>query len=631
MKTIVTILAILLPAADTVAASGGIEDAGARGATVHIDLQVSRNEGVAPLAITFDAVGTSADGIAEPFHELEFRWDFGDPTATGVWAESGEPRGRARGAVAAHVFNAPGTYTVWLTVRAPDGNQASISTDIVVSDADVVFAGRTYFVAANGDDGNDGTTPGTPFRTAARASQVANNARILFRRGDTFPITNSLATVGAGPGIFAAYGNGAAPRLQSMPGSARELVLLRHNDWRLLDLEIVGRSPLSSGPNQVGVEIGHSQRRVLVQGMKVSNVNVGLGSAYGSLNRELYWLDNHVHDIGTYGAFLSGIGNAFLGNRLERCEHAHILRIVYAQRWVIAHNTLLEPSYLSGRGRAALKLHSDSGISSDPAEWIVLAANRFRGSTVSVALAPQDAGSNEAVRNVVVERNRFFPDHLSQVLLQLVGHRITVRNNVFLIDRAIDYVRMIDAPNWTVVTQTLGHYRIYHNAGVWLHAPGGSYNEYALLSMANGVVDVAVHNNALWRAHQGGGPDTLIQLGGATALAQIQESHNLRHNRSGSFARVGNTTYTLAQWQSLGQGAGSIEGEPLWRDVAAGDLYPLPASPLIDAGRSLPVFDDINLVSRPLDGLGNGARVPDIGPYERAATDLIFADGFEEP
>ena len=116
----------------------------AQAGDIALSLAPARTSGVAPLAVFFDASGTTDVGVtARPFHDLEYTWDFGDPTA-GTWAYGAQPgvssKNSATGPVAAHVFEKPGTYTVTLT--AFDGtNTVTTSKTITVDDPDVVFAG----------------------------------------------------------------------------------------------------------------------------------------------------------------------------------------------------------------------------------------------------------------------------------------------------------------------------------------------------------------------------------------------------------------------------------------------------------------------------------------------------------
>ena len=127
--------------------------------SISVDLQASRMVGVAPLAVFFDGTGTThADVSVRPFHELGFTWDFGDPSA-GSWQESGKNKNWATGAVAAHVFELPGSYTTSVTVVDASGSQAQASVMITVLDpANSGWA--TYHVSQSlGNDANSGLTP----------------------------------------------------------------------------------------------------------------------------------------------------------------------------------------------------------------------------------------------------------------------------------------------------------------------------------------------------------------------------------------------------------------------------------------------------------------------------------------
>ena len=167
----------------------------------------SRTSGVAPLYVFFDATATTAAATNRPFHELEYRWDFGD-AASGSWTSTpGMPnlsRNQATGPVAAHVFESPGTYTVSLT--ALDGAApATKSVQITVADPDTVFAANTLCVGNSQPVAGSG---GCPAGAAVLAScdfdaainnNIASRKRILFRRGDTFAPTTTPASASTAP------------------------------------------------------------------------------------------------------------------------------------------------------------------------------------------------------------------------------------------------------------------------------------------------------------------------------------------------------------------------------------------------------------------------------------------------
>ena len=83
--------------------------------------------------------------------------------------------------------------------------------------ASAVSAQTTYYVAANGNDNNNGTSTGSPFQTLAKVNSLTLRAgdQVLFKRGDTFRGGLQVRQSGASgqPIIYDAYDNGAKPVL----------------------------------------------------------------------------------------------------------------------------------------------------------------------------------------------------------------------------------------------------------------------------------------------------------------------------------------------------------------------------------------------------------------------------------
>jgi hypothetical protein len=83
--------------------------------TVTATVTASRVTG-APLAVLFDATGTTNTSGLDSFRQLNYAFNFGDDRGL-VWSVSGLPKNtETSGPVAAHVFDVAGTYTV--TVKA---------------------------------------------------------------------------------------------------------------------------------------------------------------------------------------------------------------------------------------------------------------------------------------------------------------------------------------------------------------------------------------------------------------------------------------------------------------------------------------------------------------------------------
>ncbi|MFZ6030786.1 MAG: hypothetical protein ACOYYS_24025 [Chloroflexota bacterium] len=77
--------------------------------------------------------------------------------------------------------------------------------------------GTVYYVANDGDDGNNGTSPGTPWKTIARVNGQALSPGdgVLFKRGDVWREVLSITSSGteSAPITYAAYGAGKAPAI----------------------------------------------------------------------------------------------------------------------------------------------------------------------------------------------------------------------------------------------------------------------------------------------------------------------------------------------------------------------------------------------------------------------------------
>lgn len=132
--------------------------------------------GPAPLAVFFDATGTTSVGY-EAFREAGYHFDFGyaTPTTPGTWTYSGKPKGnQIGGPVAAHVYETPGTYTASVRAQLPSGTYQDKFITVVVEDPD------TYW-----------TTGGRTTTTLVRSSITAwptwaSNTRYLLEAGQDY-------------------------------------------------------------------------------------------------------------------------------------------------------------------------------------------------------------------------------------------------------------------------------------------------------------------------------------------------------------------------------------------------------------------------------------------------------------
>ncbi len=355
-----------------------------------LSLVPARTSGVAPLAVFFDASATTDIGVTDrPFHDLEYTWDFGDPSA-GIWASGARPgvssKNSATGPVAAHVFETPGTYTV--TMTANDGtNTNTTTTTIMVTDPDTVFAGaNTVCIAATTTPvaGSDGCPAGATvamqpnFATAVNTYALTGK-RVLFKRGDTF--TESASAPGkliqTGPGIIGAFGTGAKPKLlitnvtssQPFIVIGKPTVTTGVSDWRIMDLEFDGQSQdLSLGVSQEG-----TFNRITFLRLHMHDIYTGIaidGEGLEFINvahpghkmfDQIAIVDSTITPFASkfgwriyaYGKYISILGNT-LGNIFDTSSMAsHTIRLPNIVKSVISNNLISRP----GSAALAIKLH----------------------------------------------------------------------------------------------------------------------------------------------------------------------------------------------------------------------------------------------------------------------------------
>lgn len=88
--------------------------------------------------------------------------------------------------------------------------------EILNSETRVEYTGTAYYVSNEGDDGNDGLSPETPWQSIERVNNAAllPGDAVFFRRGDTWRAVPVYTQTGV---TYSAYGQGDKPRIISSP------------------------------------------------------------------------------------------------------------------------------------------------------------------------------------------------------------------------------------------------------------------------------------------------------------------------------------------------------------------------------------------------------------------------------
>ncbi|HEX7897925.1 MAG TPA: PKD domain-containing protein [Planctomycetota bacterium] len=458
----------------------------------------SRVSGAAPLTVFFDAVDTAdpawRSGVIQPddgdTSSSEYAWDFGDPKS-GAWANSGRPRNVAFGPVAAHVFQAPGLYTVALTVTDRGGKRRAFNQKIQVLPLEV----PTFHVSSTaGDDRADGRTPAAPWRSLDRARPILEKGgRLLLKRGDTFVLAGSpLKLAGDGPGHVGAYGPGAPPVVK-VEGRDGGLAVFG-DDWRITDLAFVGPGETDT-QGAVLFDVQHPIRHTLIQRVTVRDFRVGLGwgdhtPMYATPHDGNTIADCEVSNAFVNGLYVGGRRLALLGNLVRDIRTSHVTRVWQAHKGVIEHNAFQNP----GPERHALKLHGPThGDGRPPTQHVVVSDNLFVGKTWSLSFGPQNPVSDERVSHVLFERNRTRSQETVQVDLHLAARNVTVRNNVFSGTGSAKYYNAVEVARRGVEPEP-ADIRILHNTV--LKADAGQ--EFSVCLATSKAPGLEVVNNLAW-------------------------------------------------------------------------------------------------------------------------------------
>lgn len=422
--------------------------ASAASASIDLVLNANRVTGIAPLAVSFNSIGTTADAAltTRPFHELSYKWEFSDTSDVPDWAYGATSANRkknvAYGPVAGHIFEKPGTWLVTLTATASSDKNIKVSKSmtVVVSDPatlNTVCVSNTGMPVGGGGGCPVGAAGQQVTSWAGIAGLATTYKRILLKRGDVWNSDGhfSLTSSQTG-GIISAYGSGTTKPKVILVSDTTAFYLNRTSDWRIMGLEIVGNGV--QGHSKTGVTVSYGDN-ILISNLSVSDVFIGIGSSYvegltieDSSISGLYDSSQGMSGIAMY---LENTDNlSILGSKFSDSPATHVVRVQGTEKAVISNN-LIERA---GPTRNALSVRGKTTSGATPwsglwTQYVLISNNiidnSLRGGYALYA-GPQSVGHAERVRDVIVEGNYVKAKDLYAADFQ-VAENLSVRNNVF--------------------------------------------------------------------------------------------------------------------------------------------------------------------------------------------------------
>lgn len=573
----------------TVTGTGGITTA-----TTGI---ASRTTGVAPMAVFFDATGTTNSLGIDNFADILYLWNFGDSETawtygTGVGDNS---KNRARGGVAAHVYETAGTYTAKVTpvtVSSLGVLSYGTTTSISITVNAAARSGTTYIVSAAGDF--TGAPAGTQvttsnIATALGSGRLAANTRFLFKGGETFNFPSTVS-IGVSGVTLGTWGTG-KPTI-THTGSLTDGLSLQNG----IDDIIVMNWSLSAGTSGSG-NVRWKNLFAVTPGTVGGRTNVLMLRVDTNKNSALYdsgWTDG-VFIVDCNGQnFTGGNGNvalyaeissrvAILGSRIyDATGVEHCLRMQGSTKMVISNNDIALPA--NNKAAVTIRGRSNQALTNDKTTWsgvwaehVVISENNLTsraGATWTVQFAPQDDADNGPVRDIIFERN--FIDSGASTSDAVVTEGIsgiTVRNNLIKVGGA--YNALLVLYRNIYVTEAPTDTKFYNNTLYRDTAASPTYINALFMQRVSGAASAAIPTGTVYKNNLFTGPT----LSNAV----------LPGTNCGSTADVSHSS-TAAQIYGT---AGGFTIPPVnYVDWKATSGYS------INGGTYVPVFDDFNGAAR---------------------------------
>jgi hypothetical protein len=548
--------------------------------------------------VFFDASGTTTPKTPRPFHEVEYRWDFGDP-GSGHWTTGIRPgagsRNAATGPLAAHVFEKAGAYVVTLT--AFDGaNTAPCSVQITVTDPIAVFAGaNTVCVSATGTfagcpSGAAQITSGA-FDTQVNA-HTGPGTRLLFNRGEVFTCTGGINKGGAGPVTIGAYGSGALPVVNSGFDTFACLNIYGSNtaDWRIMDLQFNANGHVNTVCLAANNSFTKSQITLLrvtcngIAGTHDFQQGILFDGPLGKKADQIALVDSTFNHIAGEATFIVAqryfeAGNYFNGGCCSPTGGGIInqSRHMGVQKGIISNNTFANLAASGPNFGAALTVRTNGlgapdltpGGETIVADNYVDAGNNFYSMSFT-----QSSPADNQMTDVIIERN-FIKMARPNGGIALDSESIgiaTIRNNFILLGGSNESTGIRVARSANPAGKATNNV-IYNNS---IYGSAGNRSSTCISLQDGSIVSAIVRNNACYAPGSGGA--VLLSDGGTATVASNNSSN----------AQVRSTPPTgwslpPATYKDLKPAAGYLVGRGATVPVYS-DIFLTPRMPPYDLG-----------------------------------------------
>lgn len=404
--------------------------------------------GPAPLAVFFDATGTTSVGY-EPFREAGYHFDFGyvTPSTPGTWTYSGKPKGnQIGGPLASHVYETPGTYTASVRAQLPSGIYQDKFVTVVVQDPNTVYAGAATVCVSLAGDFSGAPVGAVTTTTVPTSSTINSNTRYLFRRGEDYSATTIFPNHSKNNIQISSYGSGAKPIIKlRMKNSPPVIGEFRQNSITIYDVydAISMQTEFADYITWLRVDTFNTA------GLFNTLINTYYNNPVANQDMSLCtWPKNIVsqecfsdYNLTEFNTYFCGTRSSFQGNNIINAAGISC-RIWLSYKNFVAHNQFSVTNI--NKTKSQLKMHSsgadaftyDLSVTQTPMSQYVIIADNYvppDDNNWQLAYEPQNAQAYEVCQDGIFERNVFgsLPTASTSQRAEISGgNRICYRDSV---------------------------------------------------------------------------------------------------------------------------------------------------------------------------------------------------------
>lgn len=563
-------------------------------------IEVFRDTGMVPYTVLFNALNSSSPNG----NIVRYDWDFNESNVKYPMTDEGRMVG--------HMFNSSGTFNVSLTVT--DSAGYSNKTSILITVVPVPGTAKTYYIASDGNDSNNGTSSISPWKTTAKINSMAasmpDGSQILFRRGDTFDLKNNtwhLDTnlIRSGPEYIrlGAYGTGNKPTIYcencSSDGTINTNQRTEGNGIIIEDIHFTGFLWLM--PSYYSMTEPHGFRKpglqIIVRNLDLyPDGNLGVWSSSGVTMEDCY-VNNTQSGVGFGASNWPGI-DYFYANHIEvENAYSHCVYFADTGRNILFENGDLHDCGIYGLLRDGFTVH---GVFDN----VIVRNNSIHHNGYAMGIIDGYLSNvpSEIMSNFIVEDNRIYNQVSFGIQLSSIENFIFRNNLVYnnSIGTSINSIVLLLTPNNMegLIDNSSINVSFYNN--VFYN------NEYTIFNIRDDQVsDVEIRNNIFMNNNPDG--EYFLNIENES---DVNISNNIYYNNIGPAFSLSGVVRNLAVWLSSGHDSNSLDDNPLFADVSHSNFRLLESSPAIDAGISVDAYYDHLGGSRSLDSSF------DIGAYE---------------